>query len=382
MKYSKVIIVNKNYPPGAGITGHSAAELAVFLEQKGVEVSVVHANGKYDGGGGETGKAAGRIYRTLNLYNGKNAFLRLFSSFVESFMLVQKAKRLGKECLIIVMTDPPFLSFWAAALLKKRSWISWTMDLYPEAFAAGGLVSEKNIFYNFLNGVVYNSPPLAMINLGVHQAAYLQKKYGKQISSFILPCGIWKRTPEQHVPDWYKEPGKLYLGYCGNVGQAHSALFIKSVIQALDPEKFVFILSVYGSHSKELLEMALAVPGVVVLKSVPRAHLEFIDVHLITLKSNWEHICVPSKAVSAVCGGGAILFCGTENNDNWHYLKSAGWRINDDNTLGERINSILNNLNESVVRERRSKAVEVATELLDVRETAFQEIYLFLKREP
>ena len=53
-----------------------------------------------------------------------------------------------------------------------------------------------------------------------------------------------------------------------------------------------------------------------------------IDIHLVTLLQKWDHVCVPSKAISAVSQGSAILFESSELNDNWQLLKDAGWRIN------------------------------------------------------
>lgn len=324
-----VAIINRNYPPRQGITGQSAAELAMFLErERGADVSIVATQGNY-AGGSQAVDSAGNVIEIASLYDGKNKILRLFSSFIESFRLVRKAKSL-KTDQIIVMTDPPFLSFWASMLLKKREWALWSMDLYPDAFVAAGLAKDTNPIYRWLKHCVYQNAPSFLIALGPLQAEHLFEQYKQKVRTAILPCGVYESRESRNLPAWKTENSeKILFGYCGNLGDAHSPEFVMEVINGLDPSRHHLVLSTYGSKSQAVLELAEERSDLVTIVSdgVPREHLGHIDVHLVSLLGHWSHVCVPSKAVSSVCAGSSFLFYGVPDCDNWHMLDESGWLV-------------------------------------------------------
>ncbi|MDB4766601.1 hypothetical protein OAG71_02815, partial [bacterium] len=151
----RITIVNRNYPPRTGVTGESACRLAEYLETNhGAVVTVVSSRSNYEGGGSPL-EPTGEVRLIKSWYDGKNKLLRLFSSFFESYYLV-KAARSAKPDRVIVMTDPPFLQFWAANLLAgKCPWTLWSMDIFPDAFVASDLVTSRNPFYRLLKHLTY-----------------------------------------------------------------------------------------------------------------------------------------------------------------------------------------------------------------------------------
>ena len=112
-----VNIINRNYPPGPGITSESANELAKFLVQKKIVVNVIHVNALYEGAGSAT--PFGNIFSIKTFYNGRNKLLRLFSNLYEGFALLIKSNSL-KPDVTICLTDPPLLNFWASLLINKN----------------------------------------------------------------------------------------------------------------------------------------------------------------------------------------------------------------------------------------------------------------------
>lgn len=373
-----VTIINKNYPPSKGITGQSANELATYLIQQGVQVNVVCTTTAYQGGVGDGVEAAGRVYSIKSIYGGKNNIVRLIASFIEAFLLIRKAKKTGRGGWFIVMTDPPFLNLWAALLFGTQKWILWTMDLYPQAFASANLVSVKNPLYKLMAQEIKKAPPSAMINLGEWQKQYMLDFYKESIPTIILPCGIWEPAGglkgEVMHPAWYAAGTSKYIGYCGNLGEAHSLEFILAALDRFDKTKFKFILSVYGTHAKQALAHAAQTESVIIVDNVKREHLHLIDMHLVTLKEIWNHVCVPSKAFSAVCSGSAILFCGNEANDNWHYLKDAAWIVKDDAAIDSALESVLNGDLENEIALKRAAALRIRAELLSLKGSAFEGI--------
>ncbi len=374
-----IVIINRNYPPRTGVTGESACVLARWLTEKlNCQISIVTVRSNYAGGGSKL-EPVGQIHEIASWYDGKNKLLRLGSTFIECFLLVWKARRLRADSTI-VMTDPSFLSAWASVLLgKKRRWGLWSMDLFPEAFVAGKLVTDRNLFFRFLSWLVYRTPPKFLIALGELQAKYLSDSYGCEIPTAILPCGVFDGASVGAIPDWKTDSSeRIVIGYCGNLGEAHSVEFLHSVIRNLDPEKFQLVLKVYGAKSEMFLEQLGECPdGVSLIGSVSRSQLGFIDIHLVSLLGQWANVCVPSKAISAVCSGSSFLFYGIEQCDNWQMLQNAGWLVPETDNIDkmdEIVDEILQSITHDLLNKKREAARAIARTLLADEARAFAQI--------
>ncbi|HRO42884.1 MAG TPA: hypothetical protein PL009_08620 [Flavipsychrobacter sp.] len=375
-----VAIINRIYPPGKGITGESAAELAKFFLSKDIKVNIVHVEAEYNGGHANA-TSYGSVHKVRTFYNGKGKLIRLFSSLYEGYKLIQKGKKLRAD-VIICMTDPPLLNFWAALLLPKNTkWMLWSMDIYPEAFIAGKLINANNFFYRLVDKEIKKNPPSHIIALGKYQAAMLHKKYGSSIGITILPCGIYDKNDNENIatelPSWKKDD-KIIIGYCGNLGEAHSTEFLASVIDNIDPNLFTVVLALYGSHASQMLKYAKGKEGVVIIDNVKRKELKYIDIHLASLSENWVNVSVPSKTVSSVCAGSSFLYHGVKTSDNWEILNNAGWII-EGNQIDEQVKSFFSLINKEEIKQKKLNASEVGTQLNTLKKEAFEEIYLQVK---
>jgi hypothetical protein len=224
-----------------------------------------------------------------------------------------------------------------------------------------------------------------LIALGRKQAEVLEKKYyGKstnRLDTTILPCGvIFYQTYESQLPIWRKSDGKIYFGYCGNLNDAHNEEFLIEFIKAFDPEKHHLILALYGKKAHNVLEFAKNRAGITILPNVPRSQLNFLDVHLVSLRTKYTHLMIPSKAVSAVAAGGAILFCGSQESDNWDMLQEAAWLIREGANLGEQIQAYLSNLTAENLAIKKQNAQKLNTDLQQNVIKAYEEIADFIKQ--
>ena len=376
----KCTILNRNYPPDSGITGNSANELAGYLVQAGIDVRVITAGGNYQGGGALDAQVHGTVQTVGHLYNGKNKVLRLFSSFVEGRKMARKAVSV-ESGPILCMTDPPLLNYWVSRKARQRStpWIYWAMDLYPEAFRAIGVVKAQNPIYRFLKRRLLQARPVGLIALGPKQAEFIQNEYTEVIQTVILPCGITQSREAQSRPAWAEGSEKIRFGYAGNVGEAHDERFIMADIDAISPDTHHFVLCAYGAKAKAVLDYARGREGVTIVETVAREHLQLIDVHVVTLVPQWDHVCVPSKAVSAVCEGSSVLMCCTASNDNWALLKDAAWRIDVDADLNLDVGKFIAQLTHDDLQSKRTMARQISAELLRKKEAAFAEIAQMIK---
>jgi hypothetical protein len=378
----RCVILNRNYPPNAGITGYSASELAEYLHQHGIEVHLVTVGGNYQGGvASQSSIQPAKLHHVRNLYDGKNKILRLMASLLEGWSMSRRAVSLGISPLI-TLTDPPLLNYWVARMCRKRRipWIYWAMDLYPEAFVAAGLAKTDGFLYRYFKSELQKSMPAHLIALGAQQAEYIQKNASRPLSFSILPCGVDQIERPAVRPDWLPTGDKIIFCYIGNLGQAHDPRFVEAVIAALDPARHHFILAVYGIHASRLLKYAADFNHVTILNAVDRKELGFIDIHLASLEPVWDHLCVPSKAVSAVCAGSCLLLCASELGDNWHLLQDASWRAEPGDDMPAEVARIVASLTPDAVARKRAKALGCCQNLLRMKAAAMAGILDAVKR--
>ena len=376
-----VNIVNRDYPPYKGITGESAAELAKYLLNTGFEVNVIHVDSSFLGRSGDT--PIGNISKIKTLYDGENKIPRLFANLLSGYFLIKKSKKIACD-VTVVMTDPSLLNMWAALLLKKKKWILWSMDLYPEAFAAWGLISGKSFLYKLFYKLTVKNPPQAVISLGPLQSDFIRKRYNNRpVKYFQLPCGIFSlQSRTSDIPSWAADRTKTYLGYVGNLGAPHSLDFLYAIIDRLDTEKFKFVVAVYGYGTKiqSLKRYINGREGIEIISPVKREHLKYIDIHLASLLPQCTHISVPSKTVSSVCAGSAFLYYGKAESDNWRLLKDAGWLIPAESDIPEGVNDFFQNFNLKDLEDKKEAAHILSDYLNRSKVEIFKEISDFISK--
>jgi hypothetical protein len=383
MSQKHLTIVNRHYPPNPGITGESAWDLAKYLiENHDIDVRIVHAK-RNDLGGGQTRQPIGTTFEIATLYTGQKGILKLAAGFFDGFFLLIKTLRVRKGP-VLCMTSPPLLPFWASWLLPLFGvrWALWSMDLFPEGFAADGVIKATHPVYRFVRWVTYRLVPSHLFALGPNQARYIQKSYGKLLNTSIIPCGVLLDQPrDPSPPDWHKEDGKIYFGYAGNLGDAHSAPFLVAFLKHFNPQKHHLILALYGTKSKEVLKEAEGKAGITILNNIPRSQLHFIDVHLVSLLTKWTHIAVPSKAMSSVCSGGSFLFCGNKEADTWALLYKAGWHIDESADIDRQVRTFLSQITLNDVLLKKRAAIQVTDDLKTMLMTGYEGVVRFTNED-
>jgi len=324
-----IVLVNGIYPPDGGASGEVANGLVGQLLKNGLRVSVVTTSRKYNIKPG-SGSVNGKVVKVSSFSFGKIKVFRLFLSLFESLWLIRKAKNL-KGDFFIICSDPPLLNWVSTFLLKKNKWILWTMDLYPEAFVANGLIKKEHWVNRSYENRLKKIPPSAIMNIGEGQSKFIMEKYNyHDIPSFVIPCGLKKKNKAKKAkPEWKNNYAKICIAYCGNLGEAHSEGFIIELIRCSHPQKHSFILSLFGSKSEPLKKKAKSFENVNIVDWISEEDLLHIDLQIVTLKNKWEHICVPSKAVSSVYMNTPLIYHGSDKGDIYLKFKEVLWHIND-----------------------------------------------------
>lgn len=380
MSQKYVTIVNRHYPPNPGITGESAWDLAKYLiENHGIEVRIVHVK-RNDLGGGQTREPIGITFEISTIYKGQKGILKLAAGFFDGFFLLIKTLRVRRGP-VLCMTSPPLLPFWASWMLPIFGirWALWSMDLFPEGFAADGVIKASHPLYRFVRWVTYGLAPSHLFALGPNQANYIQNSYGKPIPTSIIPCGVLLDQPRDFTPpDWRTDNGKIYFGYAGNLGDAHSSEFLLAILNHINPQKQHLVLALYGTKSQEVLKAAEGKSGVTLLKNIPRSQLHYIDVHLVSLLTKWTHIAVPSKAMSSICAGGTLLFCGSREADTWALLQEAGWHIEESTDIDSQVRVFLSRITLNEVLKKKIAANRVADNLKTMLTAGYEDVVQFI----
>jgi len=369
----KIVLLNRNYPPQNGVTGQSANELFKFLNSSGLDLNVVHIDGNYSGISDLEDEIFGKKHIINTFYSGKLKLLRLISSLYEGYMLARKAISI-KPDIIISMTDPPLLNFWVSMFSKNKKipWAYWTMDLYPEAFVSAGLIKNNGLFFKIIKKTLKKNSPKFIISLGQNQFEFIKNEYNYDVPSIILPCGVSQIEKSENKNISKIIGDKISICYAGNLGEAHNPKFIKNIVDCLNPKKHVLFLSLYGSKSDEVYEYSKNKTGVYFLENINRKNMHMIDIHLVSLLQQWDHVCVPSKAISAVSQGSAILFECSEQNDNWQLLQSAGWRINFNDF--KEVSKFMCNVSKDLILTKRKNAIEISNNLKKIKQNSFNNI--------
>lgn len=369
---SKITFITRHYPPNPNINGESVSDMVkYFEEQYHIESNVLCIKRNFEGGGMNR-QPAGHVLAQRTPYQGNNAIFRFIAFLYDGYVLCRKARH-HKDTLLVCTTSPPLLPLWASLFFKKNRWALWAFDLFPEGFAVTGQIRTSNPLYRWVLRKTYRGRPAFLIALGPKQAAYLARQYQRSIPTYILPCGIlFYQQKSMALPEW-KQDDKIYLGYCGKLDDPHNPELVKAVIDELDPGRHRLVLAVYGNRAEELKRHAVGKPGVIIVDRVPRDQLHFIDIHLVTLRTEWTHIAVPSKAVSAVSLGRPILFCGSPESDNWHLLQKAAWYVPESNIQAE-VKTLLQRITKTDIEQKKSQAEMINLELQDIFLKSYQAI--------
>jgi hypothetical protein len=427
----KILIVNRFFGGAQIPTGRMAEDVARVLVECGHEVTALASTGTYSGAEKQP------QHGTWSIEHGVGG-MRLEQVHVPKWMpralawlwfTWQARKRIPRMDwdVCVLMTDPPLQPLLAPRAARpkdeepKRSVDSgrrsrgqtkrrrdektdrrvavWMMDLYPEALAASGRLSETNPIYRWY----FNKRQRALgkcdllIFLGETQKALVEKREGEKVERCEAVGGQkadgTRQTKTMVVPPW-DDRGNIALAteeslrnlalYAGNLGEAHCFEEILAAVPFL-PADWRIRFAVRGAKSAGLKAAAnelksprdqevkrlgaeVEVTGYASEEETPRL-LASARVHLITMSPGWEGIVVPSKLYGCIRTGRPVLFVGPENADTAREIRANDWGgVLPPGASGELVAAAILKLAARPTREVQMQrgAVEVARELANL----------------
>lgn len=266
-----------------------------------------------------------------------NNILRIVNSLWMMLAWALKLWGLPKADVITLGSDPQFSQFLFPfiKLIRRRSiLVYWCYDLFPEAILANGAKGLGRWAANqskYFIRKAYQSLDL-LVDIGPCMR--------KRLDRYDHPARRKTLTPWALVePDVIHEPDPatryelfgdthLALLYSGNIGRAHDfELFLQLArsVYNIDP-KITFCFACRGNRSEELRKAITAGDKNIRVaafseESELEKRLNAADIHLLSLRPEWEGIVVPSKFFGSLAVGKPVIYSGPENSSIASWIK-------------------------------------------------------------
>ena len=325
-----VLLVNRFYGSPQIPTGRMTRDVAEELVARGAEVTVLFGGGSYEGIEHRAWRPEGGIRIAtppIPRWVGR-ARLASWLTFWLWFplWLLLAGRRFDH---VVLLTDPPFLPFWfgvvpRAPRLRSVTW--WTMDLYPEALVAAGLVRGGGLLergLRWLNEVGLRAVD-RIVCLSPRQKRALEEYvcFSERHRTVTIPP--WDLRPfrriashENRLAEEMGWTGRQVVLYAGNLGEAHDVsdlIAAARFLHAAGDTRWLFLFAVRGSKKADLVARTAGLPNVEVRDYFPPERtaelLSIAAVHVVTIQPDWLAVLVPSKVFGAIATGRPVLFMG------------------------------------------------------------------------
>lgn len=332
---ASILFINRYFWPDTSATAQMLTDLAIDLAASGHKVVVLA--GRYSYQHADTAlpladNHGGVVIRRLRSSNfGRFSRLGRMVDYISFYLsaIATVLWRCGRGAIVVVKTDPPLLSVPIAALslLKGFKLVNWIQDLFPEVAANAGIGLARGRAGAWL---------MQMRDWSLRQAA-MNVVIGEQMHSALWRRGIssaqlrvicnWGLAPLASGPpiglrsQWHLSD-RFVVMYSGNMGEAHDHETIIQAVERLanDPEvTFLFVGG--GTKLRRLLDRTheLGLPNVQSYPLQAREHilesLQVGDLHLISLRPEFDSQIVPSKYYGILGAGRPAVFIGSFDNE-------------------------------------------------------------------
>lgn len=282
-------------------------------------------------------------------WNQARYLLRLANSLWIMAGWVVKLLKIPKTDILIIGSDPQFsqMLFPVLKFLRRQKFlVYWCYDLYPEAL----MVESQNRIIKWIAKEMTHLMKLfyKQTDLIVDIGQCMRRRFDKYCSNkpkltltpWALVEPVNKKEPDPLVRYELFGKANLALLYSGNMGKAHDfSLFLKlaRAIYRQNPG-ISFCFACRGNRFAELKDSINAEDRNIRLvpfaeESELEKRLNAADIHLLSLRPEWEGIVVPSKFFGSLSVGKPVLYAGPEGSAiaDWIRRYDLGLIVTEDN---------------------------------------------------
>ncbi len=346
-----ILLIYHFFYPDPVVSARLFSDLAEFLVENGFKVTVftgdhlIRSTKILASNEVWNGIKIQRFHRP-NFSQGSN-FGRLFNSAVLQLKWLAAIRKHRFDFdAIILGTDPQFAYMMFPILRflnRKIRLIHWVFDLYPEAILVNSPKWMKTLawFTKPFAKIAYKQVD-DMIDIGTHMRKRLCSYHHAGRIQTMTPWAIMEPdTVPESDPEIRKElfgNAKLGLLYSGTVGHAHNlAPFIELARECRRSQiNAAFCFAGYGNCFNAQISCLTSEDTNIRIAAFTdekelQKRLSAADIHLISLRPEWEGIVVPSKFFGALAIGRPILFSGPEKSEiaEWCTSLKLGWILSE-----------------------------------------------------
>ncbi len=334
----RLLVVNRFFHPDTSATSQLLTDLLDALDTRGFAITVLTGRHGYLNTGAVLPARAWRagieVRRLRDTGCGRFSLpgraLDCASFMASAFLALLVRARPGD--VILAKTDPPLISVpaWLAARLTGARLVNWCQDLFPENAAAMGLRLARGPLGAALRALRNVSLRGAEMNVVLSQAMAARLAAGGVPRSRLTVIPNWADGERIRPLAPRDNPlraawglgDRFVVGYSGNLGCAHPVEPMLELIALLADEPGLAFLFIGAGSGYRPLRAALAarcLENVVFRPYQDQAllpqSLTVPDVHLVTLRPQWEGLVVPSKLYGVLAAGRPVVFIGDPEGD-------------------------------------------------------------------
>lgn len=329
----KILLINQTFYPELLATSQQVTDLALFLSEKGHQVTVYTGRRGYE----ERRKIFKRkedwrgvhIERVHSTGFGKTSvFRRILDSFSFDLMLLLKLLFSQKFDLVVSFTSPPLVGLLGSLFcqIKGGRAVQWLMDVNPDTAFEVGYISRNSPAGRFLNWAfdwtLKNSEDVVVLDRWMKERI---KQHGvpderitvippwsvidKNSTSIANPVGTFRKENSLE--------GKFVILYSGNHSVVHPLdTILQSALKLQDDKDVVFVFAGSGLRTRDVKEFKKrhALNNILQLPWQTREALKdsfrTVDLHLIVMGQNMSGLAHTSKIYSILSSGVPYLFIG------------------------------------------------------------------------
>ncbi|MCX7424601.1 MAG: glycosyltransferase family 4 protein [Planctomycetia bacterium] len=246
---------------------------------------------------------------------------------------------------VVLGTDPQFGYFMLPfiRLMKPRSkLVYWGFDLYPEAITADemGLASKLAYAVRPVTRLCYRRLD-GMVDIGPCMRRLLDSYGHRAVRATLVPWALSESdAPVKPDPQARRElfgDARLTVLYSGTIGKAHEFECFIGLARELRRRGagISFCFAGRGNRYDELRAMVSEEDRNVSFagfadESQLAKRLSAGDIHMISLRSGWEGVVVPSKFFGSLAAGRPLLYAGAPNSaiKTWIDQYRVGYVVN------------------------------------------------------
>ena len=338
------VLVTEYFHPDTASTGQLMTDLAVGLEDRGLDMTVLTGQPNYHSGENEKqpristheGVQVKRVRAPQVRQSSIPRRLFNWGIFTVWMFAVMLSSWTEKEREVIFVSNPPFLpvAMWLVCRVRGWDYTYIVYDLYPDQPVELGYIPRGSIphrIWDFLNRRAFLAAK-HIVALGPVMKDRISHNAGPKFDeSKVEIIHNWEdenfMQPMDKGENWFSEEYGLVdqftVLYSGNIGDFHDLETLIEAAAEFEDEDVGFLIIGEGDNKSNIVSLAeeLDIRGETVefLPYQPWDDLPYsltcADVSVVTVKEGFEGICVSSKLYTAMAAGEPVLTIAQPDDD-------------------------------------------------------------------